>query len=149
MINQQDEPPHKQWLAILILVLGILFFPVQMDKAVGIALDEQNAYLQPYSPIRVIKSSTLASLATEDLFEGLVYKTLIRCLAKYESGFNQNARGADGEIGILQFKPTTFDAYCQGSIYSAEDQIQCCDRMLLADWNNRFHWTTIGFCLTN
>lgn len=86
--------------------------------------------------------------STDSLFDDLTYPTLIRCLAKHESSFNPRAVGDHGNAkGLLQFWDGTWDKYCEGDIWNAEDQVQCADEMLKADWNNIKHWTTRKFCL--
>lgn len=78
-------------------------------------------------------------------------KELITCLIRYESGGNPNAIGKAGEIGILQFMPTTFSKYSQFygldlDIYSSNDQILLATKMLEDDFNNILHWTTAKKC---
>lgn len=87
----------------------------------------------------------------------IVYATLIDCLAFQESSNNSEAyNSADPDTpsyGLLQFKEETFQDYCI-ELYGYQDiwdervQKECCDRMLLDDWNNIRHWeSTAKFCL--
>ena len=149
-MSKNDKPPHKQRLTIFIFLLGVIFFPV-FARAPELPPEPPTLYFRAISPILTIKPQVMASLASNsDLFAGLTFRTLITCLARYESGFNQNAIGDHGlAIGILQFHQPTFDHYCSGSIYSAEDQLNCCDKMLSEDFNNLSHWTTNKFCFSS
>ena len=103
-------------------------------------------YLKGIAPIP-INVGTLASLGEIEL----THKTLIECLEWYESTDNPNAVGKAGEIGCLQFKRPTWNAYCVPldftDIWDCQQQKYCADQMIKDDWNNLRHWTTALKCL--
>jgi len=76
--------------------------------------------------------------------------SLIDCLSYYESSNNPNAVGKAGEIGCLQFMPSTFQMYCVDKYEMTDDiwdcsiQRECCDKMLINGGIN--HWTTALLC---
>ena len=76
--------------------------------------------------------------------------SLIDCLSFYESGHNPNAVGKAGEIGCLQFMPSTFKIYCvdkyglTDDIWNCETQKICADKMLIDGGIN--NWTTKDLC---
>jgi len=76
---------------------------------------------------------------TGDSVSDIIYR-VIQC----ESGWNQGARGAAGEIGIAQYMPATWKHFnkLRGTnlnIYSSDDQID----MTIWAFNNGYanHWT--------
>lgn len=93
-----------------------------------------------------IKTQSLATII-EDI--EIKNKSLINCLIKYESNGNKYAIGLAGEIGILQFKPQTYNYYCikkfglSDDIYDEKNQKVCADKMisigLLHHWTTRFN----------
>jgi len=104
--------------------------------------------LKPISTINYQQNKTLGAIS-EDLFSGLKYRTIIKCLAKLESGYRTDVYGDKGlAYGILQYHKPTFNRFCTGNYYSAQDQIRCCDAMLTRDFNLISHWTTAKLCLT-
>lgn len=79
------------------------------------------------------------------------YSVLIECLAKHESGNDQSQIGKAGEIGCMQFLPTTFNTFKKRfgmdvSINSCEDQKILADRILTENFADLKHWTTRKFC---
>ena len=76
--------------------------------------------------------------------------SLIDCLSYYESSHNPNAVGKAGEIGCLQFMPSTFQMYCvdkyglTDDIWNCKIQWECCDKMLIDGGIN--NWTTAPLC---
>jgi len=78
--------------------------------------------------------------------------SLIDCLSFYESGNNPLAVGKAGEIGCLQFMPSTFQHYCvkkyglPDDIWNEEIQRECADKMLKQGLIN--HWSTKNLCLS-
>ena len=76
---------------------------------------------------------------------------LINCLIWYESRGNPKAVGEAGEIGILQFMPTTFQQFCvekygyKDDIYNSNIQKDCAAEMI--EKGGITHWTTKKFCL--
>ena len=98
--------------------------------------------------IQILAVRVHSGASDGDWFEGLHYKTLIKCLAKHESDFNPKAVGDNGKaIGLLQFWRETWDRYCEGDIWDPYLQAQCADKMLIDDWNNIKHWTTREYCI--
>ena len=143
--------PHPKQLFTILFFLSVLFLPVANALAPESPPEQLDVYFKAVSPISTIKPAVMASVASgDDLFEGLTFRTLIKCLAYYESGYQTNVYGDFGKAyGVLQFWQETFNKYCDGSYYDPRAQVVCCDKMLIEDWNNRFHWSTIGYCLTN
>ena len=74
------------------------------------------------------------------------HQELIDCLSWYESRNNPEAVGKAGEIGILQFLPSTWELYCEGNIENPTHQRICADEMLKENIRNLRHWTTRHFC---
>ena len=76
--------------------------------------------------------------------------SLIDCLSYYESSHNPNAVGKAGEIGCLQFMPSTFKMYCvdkyglKNDIWDCKVQWECADKMLIDGGIN--NWTTRDLC---
>lgn len=82
------------------------------------------------------------------------YQKVINCLAFYESHYNQNSIGKEGEIGILQFKKSTWDYFCNKfnldlDINNEEHQ-KILAELILEDnfWNIR-HWSVWQKCYQN
>lgn len=143
--TEKEKPPLKLFIAIPIFAL-LMFYP-DASAAPNSVSNETTLLTYQSSGQEVLKHDSNAS--NDVSFDGLTFKTLIKCLAFYESGYNQNAVGDDGlAIGILQFHQPTFDRYCFGDINDAQDQLWCADAMLTSDFLNVFHWTTYElFCL--
>jgi len=150
----ESEPPPKRLVnavdASIFLALFLVFAPVvarapEMPPEKPILYLRANTYLVGQKPL---KAQVLASAGDLDFsFDRLRYRKLISCLAKHESNYNPQARGASGEVGILQFMPATFASYCEGDINNPQAQIECCDKMLSEDLNNVYLWATAKFCL--
>ena len=88
------------------------------------------------------KIGVLASFGAEDDVE--LVPEIISLVINCESGWNQNARGLAGEIGIAQFMPTTWIAFnkMRGidlDIYSEQDQLD----MIVWAFDNGLahHWS--------
>ena len=83
----------------------------------------------------------------------ILHKELISCLSQFESQNNQQAVGQAGEIGILQFLPSTWEAQIKKydmeylDINSAHDQQVLADTMLSANTETLVNWTTRFKCL--
>lgn len=77
--------------------------------------------------------------------------SLVDCLEEKESNCNPLAVGKAGEIGCMQFMPSTFQSYCVekygliNDIWDCEIQRECADKMLIDGGIN--HWTTKNLCL--
>lgn len=148
------EPPLLIILFLFLAMPKIGLCPFQTPPEIDdLVVVNENSVLARY-PIQV-ESQTLgtrysgASLGVkDDIFEDLKYKTLIKCLARRESSMNPYAIGDHGNaMGLLQFWQATWDMYCEGDIFSAENQVECCDAMLIEDFRNITHWTTRIYCL--
>ena len=105
--------------------------------------------LKAKTSVQSVKFETLG-VKFEEIDPGR-YISLIKCLIRWESGGNSNAIGKAGEIGILQFMPTTFLKYSQLygldlDIHNPKDQIYLATKMLEDDFNNLRHWTTAQKC---
>ena len=106
-------------------------------------------------PVSALEKKPLLACSVasnDDLWEGLEYKTLIKCLARYESSYNPLAIGDKGAaIGLLQFHRPTWERYCESrgfnNIQDPRQQVQCCDAMLKENFKNIGHWSTAGLCL--
>lgn len=94
------------------------------------------------NPPKKTDSEIIAELKEDD--------PLVYCLMKYESRFDGNAVGAAGEIGWLQFMPSTYAGNCvklygfDETIKDLQNQIGCAQAMI-AD-NQVTQWTTWIYC---
>ena len=135
-------------------ILALIAFPVyaqapERPQTPKIAVLNNNT-LRPITTTTYKENITLGAISTEDLFSGLKYKTIIKCLAKYESGYRTDVYGDKGlAYGILQYHRATFNRFCTGDYYSARDQILCCENMLNTDFSLISHWTTSKYCKIN
>lgn len=95
-----------------------------------------------------VKISVLASLGTEKDIRVLIREIspenadLLISLGMFESGLNPakinwNDNGSPS-YSLYQFKTGTWQTFCKGDIMSAENQIQCADKMLNAKLYS--HW---------
>jgi len=149
---QKTEPPLNRFLIIAVLLvflpLPVLAPYAEYNLSTLPVMNENTLRTYDTSRPQVMAVRSDSGASGDELFKDLTHKALIKCLAKHESSFNQRARGEAGEIGILQFMPETFRIYCEGSIYSAEDQLECADSMLSKDFTNIRHWkATAKFCI--
>jgi len=100
----------------------------------------------------VILGNTLYPSSSPFYYPTLKYKDLIDCLAWYESRNNQNRVGKYGEIGILQFKKSTWNYFCKKfdvnlDIYNEEHQRLLADLILRDNFWNIKHWTVWKRCI--
>jgi len=156
-----EDPPNKKLIPLGVALLtlwltpaGMFNFQSQGNGMLGGFSEIQvieGSYLLPQAPPFIHRGRALASMGRSH--ELLTYETLINCLVYYESGGNSEAVGKDGEIGILQFLPTTWRTYCvnkygfEDNIWSEDLQKICADQMLKEDFRNIRHWTTASKCL--
>jgi hypothetical protein len=76
------------------------------------------------------------------------YGVLLDCLEFYESSHCDTAVGEAGEIGCLQWLPSSFEYHCEGDIWDCDTQRDCANRLLEEDFGNIRHWkATAKFCL--
>ena len=80
----------------------------------------------------------------------LAEKPIIQCLIKKESGGDCSKIGKAGEIGCLQYLPTTFAEYSQKyglalDIHSSEDQIILAAKMIENGLIKK--WSTYTACI--
>jgi len=163
-----DPPLVVRWLALTLLLLLIGFAIGAMNtensgmvRAGHRSIREESEpqwmnivdnSLIPMTPSFIHKGQTLATMIESNNIP-LTYETLINCLIHHESRGNPKAIGKAGEIGILQFKPSTWKIYCvdrykfRDDIYSPELQKLCADQMLQENFANIRHWTTASKCL--
>ena len=79
-----------------------------------------------------------------------INRELIDCLIKYESRGDNEAIGKAGEIGILQFLPSTFQSECveklgyTDNIMNEEITKECAGEMIYK--GGLSHWTTRKLC---
>lgn len=70
-----------------------------------------------------------------------IHPYLLEAQADRESGYNPNAIGGSGEIGISQFMPDTWSWFgCEGRMENPDDSIKCQARYmryLLDQWTNK------------
>ena len=84
------------------------------------------------------------------IYTPIHYQRLIKCLSWHESRDDPGAVGKAGEIGILQFRPRTFQEFCvkryglQDDIHDSDIQQMCADKMIRDGYLR--HWTTARFC---
>ena len=129
------EPPdkYKNWRLAVCCVIFVLVL-------LAIYLAQTLAY-EPFRGHIAYSRLFLEASTNPDISISLIIGKLIDC----ESGGNPLAIGKAGEIGILQFMPQTFQAFCvdrynlEDKIYKSEIQIKCCRKML--EQNLGFHWT--------
>ena len=140
------RPKLYLWLVAFLVAFPVYAVAPERPQTPKIAVLNHNT-LRPITTITYRENITLGTISTDDLFGGLKYKTIIKCLAKYESGYRIDAIGKAGEYGILQFMPQTFEHFCEGDWEDPVDQIRCADKMLTENWNNINHWTTRHACL--
>lgn len=109
-----------------------------------------NSVMAISSPINSPKIGSLGALYDENDIQDLIREnTLISCLIEKESNWNIEAKGNDGEIGILQFKPETFYAFSRRyslelSIYEPEHQILLAQKMIIDGY--LYLWSTAKLC---
>ena len=141
------RPKLYLWLVAFLVAFPVYAVAPERPQTPKIAVLNHNT-LRPITTTTYKENITLGAISTEDLFSGLKFSTIIKCLAKYESGYNINAKGAAGERGILQYMSQTFEMFCEGDWENPLDQVICADKMLTENWNNINHWTTRHACLT-
>jgi len=124
----------------LLVILGIL-----IPRTIKSDIDETTQVLNPieslsYTP--TIDEVKRALVYAAEIY-GLNESQLLR-VANCESGFKYTAVGKAGEIGILQFMPSTWEYWNKElgvnyDIYSSKDQIY----LVAWAWNNGYqnHWT--------
>jgi hypothetical protein len=86
---------------------------------------------------------------------GLKNEKVLVCLIEKESQGNEKAKGGCGEIGCLQFLPSTFERFCvkkyklakKEDIWNCEIQKKCADRMIEEGY--WWLWTTWWKCKKN
>ena len=124
---------------------------VEGIKITEIELPDSEAYIYA-GPAVVVAVTTPPQKKTEKEIIAELQKTdpLVYCLMEHESTFNGNAIGAAGEIGWLQFLPTTYAGNCV-KLYGFDEtrkdlqnQIGCAQAMI-AD-NQVTQWTTWIYC---
>ena len=102
--------------------------------------------------ISIIGGNTLMGIYPPSEVRPPILGALIDCLEFYESSGDPNAVGKAGEIGCLQFMPSTFQMFCV-DMYGLEDDIwdcgiqKLCANLMIGDKYERIsHWTTYKFC---
>lgn len=94
----------------------------------------QGNTLKATVPVFALKFAPLGDFIGED--DIFIVQKLIEC----ESGGNPYICGDKGtSCGILQFKKSTFNLYCQGEWLNSQDQIRCALEMLNKSLG--YHWT--------
>jgi len=135
----------------ILILLGVALLMVFLASVrLDASPPQGNGTLGRIGEIQIIEGSYLLAQAPSYLYKGQTYTSLIDCLIYHESKGNPQAVGKYGEIGILQFKPQTFQEFCvkrygyQNYIWSPEIQKSCCAEMIEEGFLN--HWTTAKYC---
>ena len=89
-------------------------------------------------------SAPVKYISPNDLFIDSSYNSqlsqTLEALIQCESGWEHDRYGDTGRAyGLLQFWKGTFNQYCEGDYYSAQDQLICGEEMLEAGLG--FHWS--------
>jgi hypothetical protein len=104
----------------------------------------------------VIQDNALKGIAPiENLKSPLQNEKVLACLIEKESQGNEKAKGNFGEIGCLQFLPSTFERFCvkkyglakKEDIWNCEIQKKCADKMIEEGY--WWLWTTWWKCKKN
>ena len=103
----------------------------------------QDVYLKAI-PVLPVQGQVLATIVEPE-------NPIIDCLIQKESSGNQGAIGKAGEIGILQFMPSTWELFNKKygfdlSINNPDDQIFLAQKMLEENPLNIGHWSTAYLC---
>jgi hypothetical protein len=141
------EPPSKNASIILAVILLLaIILPFRAEKPAERQIERQN------SEFYMVQGNSIMAVSQPAQFNPAVYGAVIDCLEKYESGGNEYAMGEAGEIGCMQFMPSTWDMYCVGkyhlrnNIWDCGLQRLCADLMLQDKISNLNHWTTARYC---
>jgi hypothetical protein len=124
-----ELPDIKLILAVIIIMIVICIGIAQI-----LAIEPNNSELA-YSRL------FLEAPKSPDVSIDIIIGKLIEC----ESSGNPAAIGKAGEIGLLQFMPTTFQAFCvdryhlKDKIWDSSIQIKCARQMLENNLEN--HWS--------
>ena len=141
-----EDPPNKYLIPLSVALLTLWLTSAGMFGRQS----QGNGSLSGIGEIQIVEGSYLLAQAPPYLYKGQTYASLIDCLIYHESKGNPQAVGKYGEIGILQFKPQTFQEFCvkrygyQNDIWSPEIQKSCCAEMIEEGYLN--HWTTAKYC---
>jgi len=140
----KDKPPNWLWIILLVIAFVIaglghttIFAGKSLREADRPYVSLNRCFLTAYIPHHIPHTQVLGSL--------------VDCLVKAESSGNPKAVGKAGEIGILQFMPSTFQHFCvekynyRDDIWSPEIQRKCCAEMLEEGLIN--HWSTKDLCM--
>ena len=148
MTNKLNEEPPLSWIhpekamaiwivsCLLIIIASLLFICFARVPEEEQEVELERCFLKAQSSHYAIR--------------GEAHAMLIDCLVYYESKGYKWAKGEAGELGILQFKPATFQHYCvdiygyRDDIWDEEIQRDCCGEMIEDGRLN--HWTTRKFC---
>lgn len=115
----------------------------ELDKAQALQRQKQVAlqsprsrfvlgrYTGPTIPIDQIKTTIISVFGTK--------APQALAVAACESGYSMAAYGAEGEIGIFQFKPATFYGNGGKNIYDWQEQIQL--TKIMWDKNQQHQWS--------
>lgn len=142
------------WLFLTaILLIGAIFFRIPETYPKELSERENNDLI-------LVQDNTIMASVIPAWLKPTVYGSLVACLEKEESLIckiqqREKCIGQAGEIGELQFMPSTFQQYCveqfnlRDDIENAEIQRMCADYMIQDNWDNVYHWTTARKCLNN
>ena len=103
----------------------------------------------PVSDLKGILASLIQQDDIMDIREQVGGNTLLKCIIQKESTWNIKAVGQANEIGLLQFKQSTFEMFAKKydldlNVFNPNDQILLAEKML--DDGYGFHWTTFKQC---
>jgi len=143
------EPPDR--IDAILLIIGLII-------AIGLSY----LILAPKTPVDplvgafsegygIIEDNSLRAYPVPYTLKPMIFGTIVDCLSWEETKNSPYAMGKAGEIGILQFMPSTFQMYCvdkyqlRNNIWDVEIQKRCCDYMISDGLIH--HWTTAKYCL--
>ena len=159
----KTEPPLLILLFLFLAMPKIGLCPYQIPpENYEMVLCQRNSLL-PLSMTQLSsETATYGSLVSplgvkDDIFEDLRYRTLIKCLARYESSMGLLRTGDHGQSrGLLHYyrwweSDSLWGEWCVGK-YGFDDidndrqQVLCADWMLQEDFNLFWRWTTAKYC---
>lgn len=141
-----DEPPYKRFIIYIACTISIITFLTACFFA-GIII----AHFRITPETITLNECFVYGYRIPYIPYIHVYGSLVDCLEEEESSCNPLAVGKAGEIGCMQFMPSTFQTYCVekygllNDIWDCEIQRECADRMIRDGGIN--HWTTKNKCI--
>jgi hypothetical protein len=150
IINQYAHK-KKVWIAVCVLliattvILGLVIpTKIHSNQAPAQVIPIPQESLSDTADKETIIMA-IREVAKKYLIDEIQLLQTIKC----ESGFQHAGVFGDGGLayGLAQFHRPTFDGFCKGSYYSAEDQLECMAQMFAN--KKQFHWTCWRKYFTN